>query len=103
MKFIKNLKELNTAVNEILGIFYRLVVSSGRLESAEKLQSWREAVKEMRRVLESVRNTANRTDNVPLLLIGVDRFGGAARIFHVRASAGANSNGYARTNDPTNE
>ncbi|KAI6011379.1 hypothetical protein BKA83DRAFT_4502420 [Pisolithus microcarpus] len=74
MKFVKNSKELDTAVNEILGIFYRLVVSLGRLESAEKLQSWREAVKEMRRVLESVRNTANRTDNVPLLLIGVDRF-----------------------------
>ncbi|KAI6013942.1 hypothetical protein BKA83DRAFT_4129962 [Pisolithus microcarpus] len=74
MKFVKNSKELDTTVNEILGIFYWLVVSSGRLESAEKLQSWREAVKEMRRVLESVRNTANRTDNVPLLLIGVDRF-----------------------------
>ncbi|KAI6012321.1 hypothetical protein BKA83DRAFT_6180 [Pisolithus microcarpus] len=74
MKFVKNSKELDTAINEILGIFYWLVVSSGRLESAEKLQSWREAVKEMRRVLESVRNTVNRTDNVPLLLIGVDRF-----------------------------
>ncbi|KAI6041605.1 hypothetical protein EDC04DRAFT_2892858 [Pisolithus marmoratus] len=35
---------------------------------------WREAVKEMRRELESVRSIANRTDNIPHLLIGVDKF-----------------------------
>ncbi|KAI6002550.1 hypothetical protein EDC04DRAFT_2908446 [Pisolithus marmoratus] len=46
----------------------------GSLESAEMHKRWREAVKEMRRELESVRSIANRTDNIPHLLIGVDKF-----------------------------
>ncbi|KAI6037342.1 hypothetical protein BKA83DRAFT_4486363 [Pisolithus microcarpus] len=74
MKFVKNSKELGTAINRILSIYEWLVISSGTLESAEKLKRWREAVKEMREVLESVRAIANRTDNVPPMLIGVDKF-----------------------------
>ncbi|KAI6023516.1 hypothetical protein BKA83DRAFT_4479452 [Pisolithus microcarpus] len=72
MKFVKNLKELGAAVNCILSIYEQLVISSGTLESAEKLKRWREAVKEMRE--ESIRAIANRTDNVPPMLIGVDKF-----------------------------
>ncbi|KAI6017697.1 hypothetical protein BKA83DRAFT_4496826 [Pisolithus microcarpus] len=74
MKFVKNSKELGAAVNRILSIYERLVISSGTLESAVKLKRWREAVKEMREVLESVRAIADRTDNVPPMLIGVDKF-----------------------------
>ncbi|KAI6012853.1 hypothetical protein BKA83DRAFT_4130665 [Pisolithus microcarpus] len=74
MKFVKNSKELGAAVNCILSIYERLVISSGTLESAVKLKRWREAVKEMREVLESVRAIADRTDNVPPMLIGVDKF-----------------------------
>ncbi|KAI6036729.1 hypothetical protein BKA83DRAFT_4120417 [Pisolithus microcarpus] len=73
MKFVKNSKELGTAVNHILSIHEQLVISSGTLESAEKLKHWREAVKEMREVLESIRAIADRTDNVPQMLIGVDK------------------------------
>ncbi|KIK17663.1 hypothetical protein PISMIDRAFT_14911 [Pisolithus microcarpus 441] len=74
MKFVKNSKELGTTVNRILSIYEWLVISSGTLESAVKLKRWREAVKEMREVLESVRAIADRTDNVPPMLIGVDKF-----------------------------
>ncbi|KAI6016989.1 hypothetical protein BKA83DRAFT_4497542 [Pisolithus microcarpus] len=74
MKFVKNSKELGATVNRILSIYERLVISSGTLESAVKLKRWREAMKEMREVLESVRAIADRTDNVPPMLIGVDKF-----------------------------
>ncbi|KAI6010384.1 hypothetical protein BKA83DRAFT_4132737 [Pisolithus microcarpus] len=72
MKFVKNLKELGATINHILSIYKQLVISLGTLESAEKLKCWREAVKEMRE--ESIRAVADRTDNVPPMLIGVDRF-----------------------------
>ncbi|KAI6016891.1 hypothetical protein BKA83DRAFT_11361 [Pisolithus microcarpus] len=72
MKFVKNSKELGTTVNCILSIYERLVISLGTLESAVKLKRWREAVKEMRE--ESVRAIADRTDNIPPMLIGVDKF-----------------------------
>ncbi|KAI6022171.1 hypothetical protein PISMIDRAFT_19512 [Pisolithus microcarpus 441] len=72
MKFVKNSRELGAAVNRILSIYEWLVISSGTLESAVKLKRWREAVKEMRE--ESVRAIADRTDNVPPMLIGVDKF-----------------------------
>ncbi|KAI6001993.1 hypothetical protein EDD15DRAFT_2192689 [Pisolithus albus] len=74
MKFVKNSKELGVAVNRILSTYERLVVTSGTMESAERHKRWREAVKEMRNVLESVRAIADRTDNVPPTLIGVDKF-----------------------------
>ncbi|KAI5981020.1 hypothetical protein EDD15DRAFT_2204741 [Pisolithus albus] len=74
MKFVKNSKELGVAVNRILSTYERLVITSGTMESAERHKCWREAVKEMRNVLESVRAIADRTDNVPPTLIGVDKF-----------------------------
>ncbi|KAI5992953.1 hypothetical protein EDD15DRAFT_2367718 [Pisolithus albus] len=74
MKFVKNSKELGVAVNHILSTYERLVITSGTMESAERHKRWREAVKEMRNVLESVRAIADRTDNVPPMLIGVDKF-----------------------------
>ncbi|KAI6009360.1 hypothetical protein BKA83DRAFT_4504665 [Pisolithus microcarpus] len=74
MKFLNTSKELDAAETKILDIYDQRIVKSGSLKSVEKYQHWREAVKEMRTVLESVRQTANRTDNVPLMLIGVDRF-----------------------------
>ncbi|KIK15005.1 hypothetical protein PISMIDRAFT_16813 [Pisolithus microcarpus 441] len=74
MKFLNTSKELDAAETKILNIYDQRVVKSGSLKSVEKYRHWREAVKEMRTVLESVRQTANRTDNVPLMLIGVDHF-----------------------------
>ncbi|KIK16185.1 hypothetical protein PISMIDRAFT_15998 [Pisolithus microcarpus 441] len=74
MKFVQTSKALDAAIDRILAIFNRLVVSLGSLESVEKLQCWREAVKEIWRELESVRLIASRTDNVPQMLIGVDKF-----------------------------
>ncbi|KAI6013491.1 hypothetical protein BKA83DRAFT_4130523 [Pisolithus microcarpus] len=74
MKFLNTSKELDAAETKILDIYDQRIVQSGSLKSVEKYRHWREAVKEMRTVLESVRQTANRTDNVPLMLIGVDHF-----------------------------
>ncbi|KAI5996973.1 hypothetical protein EDD15DRAFT_2364438 [Pisolithus albus] len=74
MKFVQKSKELDAAVDRILSIFNRLVVTSGSLESGVRFQRWREAVKEIRRELDSVRTIANRTDYVPPTLIGVDKF-----------------------------
>ncbi|KAI5983998.1 hypothetical protein EDD15DRAFT_2521873 [Pisolithus albus] len=74
MKFVQKLKELDAAVDHILSIFNRSVVTSGSLESGVRFQRWREAVKEIRRELDSVRTIANRTDYVPPTLIGVDKF-----------------------------
>ncbi|KAI6143544.1 hypothetical protein EDD17DRAFT_1515602 [Pisolithus thermaeus] len=72
--FVKNSPALQDAVDRILTIFETLIVNSGGLEEAEKLEQWRNAVRDIRQELESVRSIANRTDNVPHLLIGVDKY-----------------------------
>ncbi|KAI6165084.1 hypothetical protein EDD17DRAFT_1754911 [Pisolithus thermaeus] len=72
--FVKNSLALQDAVDRILTIFETLIVNSGGLEEAEKLEQWRNAVRDIRQELESVRSIANRTDNVPHLLIGVDKY-----------------------------
>ncbi|KAI6106279.1 hypothetical protein EDD16DRAFT_1524082 [Pisolithus croceorrhizus] len=72
--FVKNSLALQDAVNCILTIFEMLIVNSGGLEEAEKLEQWRNAVRGIRQELESVRSIANRTDNVPHLLIGMDKY-----------------------------
>ncbi|KAI6111366.1 hypothetical protein F5141DRAFT_1063660 [Pisolithus sp. B1] len=64
--FVKNSSALQDTVNHILIIFERLIVNLGGLEEAAKLQQWRDA--------EAVRSIANRTDNVPHMLIGVDKY-----------------------------
>ncbi|KAI6143497.1 hypothetical protein EDD17DRAFT_1515577 [Pisolithus thermaeus] len=72
--FVKNSLALQDAVDRILTIFEMLIVNSGGLEEAEKLEQWRNAVRGIRQELESVRSIANRTDNVPHLLIGMDKY-----------------------------
>ncbi|KAI6099250.1 hypothetical protein EDD16DRAFT_1718174 [Pisolithus croceorrhizus] len=72
--FVKNSPALQDAVDCILTIFETLIVNSGGLEEAEKLEQWRNAVRGIRQELESVRSIANRTDNVPHLLIGMDKY-----------------------------
>ncbi|KAI6106118.1 hypothetical protein EDD16DRAFT_1521021 [Pisolithus croceorrhizus] len=64
--FVKNSPALQDAVDHILIIFKRLIINSSGLEEAEKLQQWRNA--------EAVRSIANRTDNVPHMLIGMDKY-----------------------------
>ncbi|KAI6019091.1 hypothetical protein EDC04DRAFT_2607612 [Pisolithus marmoratus] len=72
--FVKNSQELDNTVECILIIFEMLVLNSGGLEEAEMLQQWRDAVRAIWGELESVRSIANRTDNVPHMLIGVDKY-----------------------------
>ncbi|KAI6110300.1 hypothetical protein EDD16DRAFT_1711011 [Pisolithus croceorrhizus] len=72
--FVKNSLALQDTVNHILIIFKRLIINLGRLEEAAKLQQWRDAVRDIRGELEAVRSIANRTDNVPHMLIGVDKY-----------------------------
>ncbi|KAI6146995.1 hypothetical protein EDD17DRAFT_1514618, partial [Pisolithus thermaeus] len=72
--FVKNSLALQDAVDCILTIFETLIVNLGGLEEAEKLEQWRNAVKDIRQELESIRSIANRTDNVLHLLIGVDKY-----------------------------
>ncbi|KAI5996786.1 hypothetical protein EDC04DRAFT_2909796 [Pisolithus marmoratus] len=72
--FVKNSQELDDAVEHILIIFEMLVLNLGRLEEVEMLQQWRDAVRAIRGELESVRSIANRTDNVPHTLIGMDKY-----------------------------
>ncbi|KAI6140365.1 hypothetical protein EDD17DRAFT_1516405, partial [Pisolithus thermaeus] len=64
--FVKNSPALQDAVDHILTIFEMLIINLGRLEEVEKLEQWRNA--------ESVRSIANRTDNIPHLLIGMDKY-----------------------------
>ncbi|KAI6102908.1 hypothetical protein F5141DRAFT_1065494 [Pisolithus sp. B1] len=71
--FVKNSLALQDAVDHILIIFERLIVNLGGLEEAAKLQQWRDAVRDIRGELEAVRSIANRTDNVPHMLIGMDK------------------------------
>ncbi|KAI6156137.1 hypothetical protein EDD17DRAFT_1764470 [Pisolithus thermaeus] len=71
--FVKNSLALQDAVDHILTIFKTLIVNSGGLEEAEKLEQWRNAVRDIRQELESVRSIANRTDNILHLLIGMDK------------------------------
>ncbi|KAI6029003.1 hypothetical protein EDC04DRAFT_2605633 [Pisolithus marmoratus] len=63
---INSSDRLTNAVNCILQIYNMLVIGMDSMESVVKCQQWREA--------DSVRSIANRTDNVPHLLIGVDMF-----------------------------
>ncbi|KAI6096286.1 hypothetical protein EDD16DRAFT_1720045 [Pisolithus croceorrhizus] len=72
--FVKNSLALQDTVDRILTIFETLIINSGGLEEAEKLEQWRNAVRDIRQELESVRSIANRTDNVPHLLIGMDKY-----------------------------
>ncbi|KAI6137258.1 hypothetical protein F5141DRAFT_1060123 [Pisolithus sp. B1] len=64
--FVKNSLALQDAVDCILIIFERLIINLGGLEEVAKLQQWRDA--------EAVRSIANRTDNIPHMLIGVDKY-----------------------------
>ncbi|KAI6116439.1 hypothetical protein F5141DRAFT_1062490 [Pisolithus sp. B1] len=72
--FVKNSSALQDTVNHILIIFERLIINSGMLEEAAKLQQWRDAVRDIRGELEAVRSIANKTDNIPHMLIGVDKY-----------------------------
>ncbi|KAI6125465.1 hypothetical protein EDD17DRAFT_1511573 [Pisolithus thermaeus] len=80
--FVKNSLALQDTVNCILTIFKMLIVNSGGLDKAEKLEQWRNAVRDIQwelliRVLllqESVRSIANRTDNILHMLIGMDKY-----------------------------
>ncbi|KAI6113859.1 hypothetical protein EDD16DRAFT_1521057 [Pisolithus croceorrhizus] len=72
--FVKNSLALQDTVDHILIIFERLIINLGRLEEVAKLQQWRDAVRDIRGELEAVRSIANRTDNVPHMLIGVDKY-----------------------------
>ncbi|KAI6167456.1 hypothetical protein EDD17DRAFT_1504567 [Pisolithus thermaeus] len=72
--FVKNSLALQDTVDHILTIFEMLIINLGGLEEAEKLEQWRNAVRDIRQELESVRSIANRTDNVPHLLIGMDKY-----------------------------
>ncbi|KAI6097110.1 hypothetical protein EDD16DRAFT_1520812 [Pisolithus croceorrhizus] len=72
--FVKNSPALQDTVDHILTIFEMLIVNLGGLEEVEKLEQWRNAVRDIRQELESVRSITNRTDNVPHLLIGVDKY-----------------------------
>ncbi|KAI6120108.1 hypothetical protein EDD16DRAFT_1519062 [Pisolithus croceorrhizus] len=62
--FVKNSLALQDTVNCILTIFEMLIVNLGRLDKVEKLEQWRNT--------ESVRSIANRIDNIPHMLIGMD-------------------------------
>ncbi|KAI6101894.1 hypothetical protein F5141DRAFT_1065846 [Pisolithus sp. B1] len=72
--FVKNSLALQDTVDCILIIFKRLIINSGRLEEAAKLQQWRDAVRDIRGELEAVRSIANRTDNILHMLIGMDKY-----------------------------
>ncbi|KAI6105037.1 hypothetical protein EDD16DRAFT_1524388 [Pisolithus croceorrhizus] len=80
--FVKNSLALQDTVNCILTIFEMLIINLGGLDEAEKLEQWRNAVRDIQwelliRVLllqESVRSIANRTDNIPHMLIGMDKY-----------------------------
>ncbi|KAI6101901.1 hypothetical protein F5141DRAFT_1065853 [Pisolithus sp. B1] len=72
--FVKNSPALQDAVDCILTIFEMLIINSGGLDEAEKLEQWRNAVRDIWQELESVRSIANRTDNVPHMLIGMDKY-----------------------------
>ncbi|KAI6126524.1 hypothetical protein F5141DRAFT_1060273 [Pisolithus sp. B1] len=72
--FVKNSSAFQDAVAHILIIFKRLIINSGRLEEVAKLRQWRDAVRDIRGKLEAVRSIANRTDNIPHMLIGVDKY-----------------------------
>ncbi|KAI6113458.1 hypothetical protein EDD16DRAFT_1521275 [Pisolithus croceorrhizus] len=71
--FVKNAFALNDAVRRILLTYERLILKTKDLSSKERVQCWREATKTIRADLESVRHIADRTDTVPLTLIGVDK------------------------------
>ncbi|KAI6041035.1 hypothetical protein EDC04DRAFT_2601949 [Pisolithus marmoratus] len=81
--FVKTSQQLTHTVTHILEIYNRLVIGTDSLELAEKRRLWREAIIEMRRELESIRSIVNRTDNVPHLLIGMDKF------IHLKDSIGS--------------
>ncbi|KAI6120444.1 hypothetical protein EDD16DRAFT_1518804 [Pisolithus croceorrhizus] len=72
--FVKNSLALQDTVDRILTIFETLIVNSGGLDEVEKLEQWRNAVRDIQWELESVRSIANRTDNIPHMLIGMDKF-----------------------------
>ncbi|KAI6107926.1 hypothetical protein F5141DRAFT_1064223 [Pisolithus sp. B1] len=70
--FVKNSLALQDTVDRILTIFETLIVNSGGLDKVEKLEQWRNTVRDIQWELESVRSIANRTDNIPHMLIGMD-------------------------------
>ncbi|KAI6104314.1 hypothetical protein F5141DRAFT_1216853 [Pisolithus sp. B1] len=72
--FVKNSPALQDTVDCILTIFEMLIVNSGGLDEVEKLEQWRNAVRDIQQELESVRSIANRTDNIPHMLIGMDKY-----------------------------
>ncbi|KAI6140094.1 hypothetical protein EDD17DRAFT_1516480 [Pisolithus thermaeus] len=72
--FVKDSPALQDAVDRILTIFEMLIVNLGGLDDVGKLEQWRNAVRDIQWELESVRSIANRTDNIPHMLIGADEY-----------------------------
>ncbi|KAI5999150.1 hypothetical protein EDD15DRAFT_2193838 [Pisolithus albus] len=91
--FVKNSPRLNKTVKHILAIYDQRVVSTQHLTTPERLESWREALKAIREELESVRPIINETDDVPHMLIGVDKF------LHWSEKLGTRGNPFPQWND----
>ncbi|KAI6096945.1 hypothetical protein EV401DRAFT_1895640, partial [Pisolithus croceorrhizus] len=75
--FVKNSPALQDTVDRILTIFEMLIVNSGGLEEAEKLEQWRNAVRGIRQELvHSSLSGPSPTGltTVPHLLIGMDKY-----------------------------
>ncbi|KAI6014884.1 hypothetical protein PISMIDRAFT_16011 [Pisolithus microcarpus 441] len=71
---IKNSPELKKSINCILEIYKRCVISTDHLMRAERLESWREGLRAIRKELESIRSIIDNMEVILHMLIGIEKY-----------------------------